>query len=295
MSNPIDRSHGAPQNIYVEPPKKNIGFFTDLGISAFSGAAAMIPITPLVYYKNQAQAKAAFKAVQTDKLPHFIKMNKGEVLQKMQRAFAEMEKNPRVIYRGFGGAAGWFGLAVALQMPVSEVLNSKMNAFYASLTAGVASALVICPSDVILNQQQKTGKSFVKTISHIYSQYGITGGLYKGFAATAIREGVFTSACFTAVPFFKDYLKSKGWSDSQAQVGAGLISGIFAAVLTQTTDTYKTQHQRELSMNKPMIKALCDPKGLAGLKWRIAIVVAALIFVPAVRETGNEIIEKYHS
>lgn len=271
MSSKIDFSKMGAIDYYPppEPPKKktSLDFIKNVFAGSVSGVAAVGFIQPMIYFKNIQQA-AANSTTQT----------KG------------FEKNPRIWYRGAGGFAASFAPTIALQTAANGVFANSMDSFSASLTAGMISAVVVCPAEGIMNQQQKTGTDFAKTAKYIYTSYGVQG-FFRAFTATAIREGYFTAAYLGATPILKEEMICLGFPEWAAQIAAGTISGTLGAVVSHPFDTFKTQKQRDFSLKTSMIKEVFQQKTFAGLPWRIAMIVTAAIVMPPVQNFVNKMID----
>jgi len=59
---------------------------------------------------------------------------------------------------------------VAIQTAAHGILiNIGSSYAFAATGADILSTFVVCPSECIMIQQQKTGRTFWKTLRHIYS------------------------------------------------------------------------------------------------------------------------------
>jgi Mitochondrial carrier protein len=275
MSKPVDSSSGA---VTESPPppqtvnkKKPTNFWQNVFVGSVSGMSAVSMIQPMIYFKNVKQAKAAQGNSATQ--------SKG------------FEKNPRVWYRGVGGFATSFAPTVAIQTAANGVFSNVWSPFFAASAAGIASAIVVCPAEGIMIQQQKTGKGFWETAKQIYASYGARG-FSRAFIPTAIREGVFTAAYLGATPTMKEKMHSFGVNEWAAQIMAGTVAGAVAAGISHPFDTFKTQKQGDFSMKMSMIKAIFQKTAFAGFGWRVAMIVTATTVMPLVQEKLNAKIEQ---
>jgi hypothetical protein len=274
MSKPVDSSSGV---VTEYPPsqtvnkKKPSDFGQNVVVGSISGMSAVSMIQPMIYFKNRMQSKVAQEG-------------------KSATQFKGFEKNPRVWYRGVGGFAASFAPTVAIQTAANGIFSNMWGPFFAASAAGITSAVVVCPAEGIMIQQQKTGKAFWETAKHVYSAYGAQG-FYRAFIPTAIREGAFTAAYLGAAPVMKEKMHSFGVNEWVAQVAAGTVAGAIAAGVSHPFDTFKTQTQGDLSLKMPMMKGLFQKSAFAGFGWRVAMIATATTVMPFVQEKLNSAIE----
>ena len=220
-------------------------------------------IQPMIYFKNLEQAQ--INALQRE---HISKMYRGGL--------------------GFGMS---FAPAIALQTVANGVFSHHFPPLFAAALAGMVSAVVIGPAEFVMIQQQVTGKRFLETAKYIHKQYGYRG-FSRGVIPTMVREGVFTAACFSATPWMREKFQLYGMNDSLAQWMVGGMVGTTAALISQPFDTWKTQMQRDLSLNMPVEKALFRKNAFAGLKWRCAMVATAVTWIPFAQSRINAWIDR---
>jgi len=231
-----------------------------------TGAAAVTVLQPMLYYKNEIQAG-----------------NKPKLIL-----------DPRILYRGGGGFAASFPPSIAIQNLFTGLFSKWMDPLPASAAAGGISASVVCPAELVMIQQQKTGKSFMKTAQAIYSQFGIKG-FFRGAFPTVLREGVSSASIFSGVPAIKEQLLSQGWSEGPAQVVAGIIVGPFAATASISPDSLKTRMQRDFSFKPSVTKELFSTNALKGLGWRATIMSTAVTAIPFLKEKADAKIKELKS
>lgn len=176
-------------------------------------------------------------------------------------------------YRGVGVQTGTVAPITAIQFCVNGMLQKVLRAvrpgtgvsqgegdsvrpltdgemLATAAGAGVVSALVYSPVDLLTIQQQKLDKSLLDTLRFIYQHHGGWKGLYRGLSVCAIREAVYTagylglanvlSARFVQDPHFAE-------QPFLASVLGACLAGTTAAVLTHPLDTAKTCMQSDLS------------------------------------------------
>ncbi len=153
--------------------------------------------------------------------------------------------------------------------------------YVAGFIGGTISALVSGPSELMMAKKQFDGRpevsqaSLLKKIAHSF----------KGFLATASRDGIFCSSIFGGVPILTKTYQKEGLSEFQAGLKAGIICGIAAAILSQPMDTIKTDMQLNegfISLRKAFYHRF-QQKGIeglfAGLGWRIVSVPISVLIL----------------
>jgi hypothetical protein len=171
----------------------------------------------------------------------------------------------------------------------------------AAFTAGVGSALVSCPSELVLISQAGLNYGsglidFYKAGASVVQQFGWRT-LYRGLPATACRDGVFSMFLLGVVPYSTELLKKHFYDNSATPLFAKGLSGIGATVVSQAVDTIKgkQQAQSNLQLKLGFVQAAADiysKKGalgfFAGGGWRGARVVSALAIVSTAKEAMEE-------
>lgn len=137
------------------------------------------------------------------------------------------------------------------------------------------SALVVCPADMLIIQQQRTGLSLLAQVRAIRSEYG-WGKFSKGLLPAIGRESLFTGGYLGLAPVLRGLLVtaypamfSERGQGGEANVlhttathgrdrgnvlsllTSSLMAGISAGVLTHPIDTVKTRMQGDLTPNSP--------------------------------------------
>ena len=186
--------------------------------------------------------------------------------------------NPRILYRSVFYSAASFVPSAALQVGLNRFFQkiifddakalSKKQQIFTAFSAGTASALVRCPTELIMTQQRITNKSFLFTAKHLIKNRGLST-LYLGFPAIVIRSGTFATAFLAARPILKSELMGYGIKEPVASLSSGLIAGTGSALLTQIFDTinaYQQSNAHHQSFN--MLEAgknICAQKGFLPL------------------------------
>lgn len=160
---------------------------------------------------------------------------------------------PRFMYTGLTINAASIAPITAVQFGANRALTpyfadkngylSPSMKLVTSCTAGMISALVSGPAELVMIQQQRFNTSLGSTLKSLISKKGV-GIMGKGLSLAAGRDGLYT--CFvlgsTAV-ITAQAQESFGLSPSMAFTVGGLTSGIGAAVMTHPFDTMKTRVQ----------------------------------------------------
>mmetsp|Transcript_11618 Transcript_11618/g.21488 ORF Transcript_11618/g.21488 Transcript_11618/m.21488 type:complete len:267 (-) Transcript_11618:207-1007(-) len=165
--------------------------------------------------------------------------------------------DPRKLYRGVAANAVNMGSCTMIQFAVGgslkkavlggETRQLKMyEEMGCGITAGVISAFVGSPLELIMIQQQSKGGGTVATLKSIATP----NNFLRGFAGAAVREGLWTCGYLSIPPIvrrnLRDMYPETFDSDAKARVPAALLGGLFACYLTQPFDTVKTCMQGDI-------------------------------------------------
>lgn len=173
----------------------------------------------------------------------------------------------RVLYGGFSANACGMALVTAVQAGVNNVLKNwflnsrsgyhEMLNFASAGTAGALSALVACPSELLMDRQREKEKAYAKakgrtqrpTYSRTVLELAGTEGwtaLYRGLLPTMVRDSGFTVAYAAGTPYLKERLKPY-LGEWMATAVSGATAGVLGALVTHPFDTWKTWSQAGLS------------------------------------------------
>uniref|UniRef100_A0A7S1ZBJ0 Mitochondrial carrier protein n=1 Tax=Trieres chinensis TaxID=1514140 RepID=A0A7S1ZBJ0_TRICV len=166
--------------------------------------------------------------------------------------------DPRKMYRGVGANCVNMGSCTMIQFAVGGSLKKMVTGGDAKrqlkpheemgcgIVAGVVSALVGSPLELIMIQQQRKGGSTLETLKNISTP----GTFMRGFVGAAVREGLWTCGYLSIPPIVRRTLMENypETFDSQqkARVPAALLGGLFACYLTHPFDTVKTCMQGDI-------------------------------------------------
>ncbi|KAL9182215.1 hypothetical protein ACHAXT_012867 [Thalassiosira profunda] len=165
--------------------------------------------------------------------------------------------DPRKLYRGVGANAVNMGSCTMIQFAVGGSLKKAvlggenrqlkpLEEMGTGISAGVVSALVGSPLELIMIQQQRKGGSTGATFKTIATP----SNFLRGFVGAAVREGLWTCGYLSIPPIVRRNLREMYPdtfdSDAKARIPAALLGGLFACYLTQPFDTVKTCMQGDI-------------------------------------------------
>jgi len=170
--------------------------------------------------------------------------------------------DPRKMYRGVGANCVNMGSCTMIQFAIGGSLKKMVlgdqparrltvsEEMLCGIGAGVVSAIVGSPLELIMIQQQRKGGNTLETVKNIASP----GTVMRGFVGAAIREGLWTCGYLSIPPIVRHTLTENYPetfnSDAKARVPASLLGGLFACYLTQPADTIKTCMQGDIERTK---------------------------------------------
>lgn len=184
---------------------------------------------------------------------------------------------PSLLYRGiFSNAASMIpitGLQVGLNRSINNIVFKDVVELNASqkiacaFVAGMGSAMVSCPTEMVMTYQRKEKGNFYQVGRRLINQSGIQS-LYSGLAATVMREGAFTAFFLAGTPILKASIQPYCANDYAASVIAGMTAGVGATLASQGVDTIKTIQQaaspsQKISLKDAAVK-LYSTQGVSG-------------------------------
>merc|ERR1712003_106664 len=183
------------------------------------------------------------------------------------------------MYTGLAINAGSIAPITAVQFGANRALTpffadkkgylSPSMKLATSATAGMISALVSGPAELVMIQQQRFNTSLGSTFKSLITKKGF-GIMGRGFSLAAQRDGIYT--CFvlgTTAVITAQAQESFGLSPGAAFTVGGLTSGIGAAIFTHPFDTMKTRVQGNALEPKQMsipnvFKSIWNEGGVGG-------------------------------
>jgi hypothetical protein len=245
-------SKGNAQTTQEQQKKNNSSVYALIKkavIGGVAGSAEIVLNQPLIYFKNTSQ--------------------RGEPIEWL---------SPKVWYRGLGMSISAMGPTTAFQTATDAALESVMpgndtsTAISRAFIAGVASATLCAPIDLVILDQQKNNGSVPETFRRLVAEAGWRV-LVRGWAATALREGPWSVAYLVGFPIAQEVIKNQidnpVIANIGAYVGAGALTGSAVAVLTQPIDTIKTCMQADYQRTtvktmRDTVRALYATRGFKG-------------------------------
>ena len=164
---------------------------------------------------------------------------------------------PTVWYRGVGANCINMGSCTMIQFAVGGkfknlVLNGEKRRLkvheemLCGAGAGLISATVGSPLELIMVQQQRKGGSTMDTIRSIATPSNIA----RGFTGAGIREALWTVGYLSIPPIVRNYLMDTYPTvfdtNEKARIPAALLGGLFACYLSHPVDTIKTCMQGDI-------------------------------------------------
>ncbi|KAG2444440.1 hypothetical protein HXX76_001193 [Chlamydomonas incerta] len=163
-------------------------------------------------------------------------------------------RNPAHLYRGLlmnivsmaPITASQFGTNRLMQTVVlkkSEADLTPLERFGSAGVAGAVSAFIASPSELIIIQQQKSGRSLSAEMTHFMQTYGASS-LVRGLIPAIGREMLYAAGYLGLFPIIKQNLDEKmPGSPGLSLVVSGVTGGVFAAFCSHPFDTAKTRMQ----------------------------------------------------
>lgn len=213
--------------------------------------------------------------------------------------------NPMTMYRGVGANCVNMGSCTMIQFAVGGKLQSlvkggdstkklqPLQEMGCGIGAGLVSALVGSPLELIMIQQQRKGGSSVATLKSVASPALIV----RGFSGMAVREALWTCGYLSIPPIVRNYLMTNYpdtfTSNEKARIPASLLGGLFACYLTQPFDTVKTCMQGDIEREKfgtfsQTAKKLYGESGIPafyrGATFRYGRMVCAVFIMDSLKE-----------
>lgn len=189
--------------------------------------------------------------------------------------FAHLAHTARFYYKGGAGLAGSFIPTTALQTGANELYSSLgLGPIAAPAAAGASSALFACPAEQIMTYQKQQNLSWTQAVVRLYTRHGASS-FFRALQETAVREALFTAGYVWMAPYLKRKLEEVGASPIMATAGSITVSGAVAATCSHTVDTRKTIKQIDFAAKEPLLQ-LFSKRALAGLGWRIPMVITAI-------------------
>lgn len=220
--------------------------------------------------------------------------------------------NPRILYRGVLANTVSMVPITAIQVGLNRLIQttfyknemalSDAQRLTSAFAAGIGSAFVSCPTEMVMTYQGHTSDKFLRAAKSLVNQGGITY-LFRGLSATMMREAMFTSFFLAVTPILKAKFTSFCKNDYSASLMASICAGVGATLASQGIDTLKT-HQQSPTLAKPVglskaIHNLYSTQGVYGFfkggLSRGARVISAVTIMTLVNDAIEETFKHHHS
>lgn len=173
--------------------------------------------------------------------------------------------SPSALYRGVGISLSSVAPICALQFGVNGKLlalagdraaHSDRVKVACGALAGVASALLGSPGELVMTLQQNSGRALGATVRDIVAAHGVQR-LYRGFEVTAVRDGVWCASYLALGPVltakvhelspsvFGPAESASAPQRASASAVGSILAGLVTVYATQPVDTVKTVMQGE--------------------------------------------------
>ncbi|TYZ62466.1 hypothetical protein PybrP1_005587 [[Pythium] brassicae (nom. inval.)] len=169
------------------------------------------------------------------------------------------------LYRGVGISLSCVAPICALQFGVNGKLlalageraaHSDSVKVTCGALAGVASALLGSPGELVMTLQQNSGRGLGATVRDVVAAHGARR-LYRGFGVTAVRDGIWCASYLALGPVltakahalapgvFGDAASASAPQKASASAVGSVLAGLVTVYATQPVDTVKTVMQGE--------------------------------------------------
>jgi len=119
----------------------------------------------------------------------------------------------------------------------------------AAFIAGAVSALIYCPAELLIIQQQNLKMNFFPAISHLRKKFG-NFFFIRGLLATVLREGIYAVGYLAFAPILQKAFLDMSLGVLTSAVASGIIAGILAGIVTHPIDTVKTAVQADMGKER---------------------------------------------
>jgi hypothetical protein len=168
-----------------------------------------------------------------------------------------ISRSPANWYRGVGANCVNMGSCTMIQFAIGGKFKNMMmgsekrqlapyEEMACGMGAGLISAMVGSPLELIMIQQQGKGLSTMATAASIANPANIA----RGFTGAGIREALWCCGYLSIPPIVRNYLMeaypTTFDSKEKARIPAALLGGLFACYLSHPVDTIKTCMQGDI-------------------------------------------------
>lgn len=176
------------------------------------------------------------------------------------------------------------------------------------MTAGATSALIACPAELLMIQQQKSGLDLGVQARALVREFGATK-LFKGLSANMMRESMYAAGYLGIAPLLRmELAKTDTFRDTPGAALAisGVTAGLLATVASHPADTIKTKMQAfpnnaevpQYASFFSTMRTVVAQEGVgalfAGLAPRAFRVCGAVFILTGVRSALVDLVEEHH-
>lgn len=214
------------------------------------------PLSPMENLSVGCFSGALETCIQMPILTYKLCLQEGRALPKTMTGW----------YRGVAVQSGTVAPITAIQFTINGLLQGLVRSNSADKTpnrkltdlevigtaagAGALSSFVYSPVDLTTIQQQNLSKNPVDALRHIVKHHGFTNGLFRGIAACAVRESIYTAGYLGLSPVVTAHLSGSADffknNPLVAKITGASIAGTAAALITHPVDTAKTVIQADI-------------------------------------------------
>lgn len=204
-----------------------------------------------------------------------------------------LSMSPRMIYRGTGAALCNEVAQMCLQFGATGAIKARLSGYSKAVAdigsaaaAGMLSAAVASPIELVMIQQQRVGGSLVGTPLRVLRENGAgSSGMLRGLGLAVMRDSIYVGGMLGLTPVMQAYLQeSHGMQQSSASLSASALGGIAGGVLSHPFDVVKTCMQGDLAQTKfgstssTFRTLLAEGRGRFsnGMFWRTANITATV-------------------
>lgn len=241
----------------------------------------------------------------------------------IKNALQEGRALPRQVshlYRGLGVNVLSMAPSTATQFGANSVCQklcpllgvggeSKEGKLLCAATAGGISGAVISPAEVLIIQQQKSGKSLVAQASSFLEKYGVRTLLTRGLGMAMARESIYVGGYLGLYPVLQEYMEDhpqfRKWPTGTATLTSGVIAGFLGAFFSHPFDTVKTRQQAFMYSRPEYVgawsgmRSVCREHGVKAL-WngfgpRVFRIVCAVFILNGIKDVTVDYLERKRS